>query len=99
MKISVPRDIERALTQRAHALGTTPETLAVDSLRERFIPESDVHHEPAGKDANKTLADFLEGYIGVLHSSEKVSGGAEMSDKTGRKFADGLARKRAAGRL
>jgi hypothetical protein len=35
----------------------------------------------------------------VLHSSEKVPGGARMSENSGREFADGLARKRAAGRL
>lgn len=35
MKITVPPDIERSLTARAEQLGTTPELLALDSLRER----------------------------------------------------------------
>jgi hypothetical protein len=98
MKINVPPDIERALTTRANELGTTPEVLAVDSLRERFSAESDMAEKPAGKKA-KTLADFLKGYVGVLHSAEKVRGGARMSENTGKKFADGLVQKRAAGRL
>ncbi len=87
MKISVPPDIERALTARANALGTTPETLAVDSLRERFSAESNMDDEPAGKNKATTLADFLEGYVGVLHSGEKVPGGAQMSEDAGKKFA------------
>jgi len=99
MKISVPPDIERALTSRAHALGTTPETLALESLRERFTAESGTSDETAVENAAKTLADLLQGYVGVLHSGETVSGGAQMSDNTGKKFADGLARKRATGRL
>ena len=99
MKISVPPDVERALTARAHALGTTPEILAVDSLRERFSSESDLDDEAAGMSKAKTLADLLEGYVGVLHSSDKVPGGAQLSEDTGKKFADGLVRKRAAGRL
>ena len=37
-----------------------------------------------------TLADFLQGYVGVLHSSEYVSGGARLSEDSGRKFAEGL---------
>jgi len=41
-----------------------------------------------------TLADFLQGYVGVLHSSEYVPGGARMSEDSGRKFAEGLAAQR-----
>lgn len=52
-----------------------------------------------GRKKPKTLSEFLDGYVGVLNSSEKVPGGARMSENTGKKFVDGLARKRAAGRL
>ena len=99
MKISVPPDIERALTVRAQALGTKPEILAVDSLREQFPSESDLDEELAETSKAGTLADLLDGYIGVLHSSECVPGGAQLSEDTGKKLADGLARKRAARRL
>lgn len=87
-----------SLTARAHALGTTPEILAVDSPRKHFSSESDLDEEPAGTSKAKTLADLLDGYIGVLHSSEYVPGGAQLSEDTGKKFAEGLARKRTAGR-
>ncbi len=45
------------------------------------------------------MEEFLEGFIGVLDSSEHVPGGANMSAMTGRDFADGLLKKRAEGRL
>ena len=43
--------------------------------------------EPAPK---RTLADLLEGYIGVIRSSEHIPGGANMSVDTGKQFAEGL---------
>ncbi len=87
MIITLTPDIEQALAAEARKLGLTPEQLALESLRERFLsPESDM--SPAGEEA--TLADFLRGHLGVLHSSEHVPGGARLSEDTGRKFATGL---------
>ena len=97
MKITVPPEIERALTKQAHKIGTTPELLVLDSLRQRFL-SSESEEEPGGEEP-RTLADSLDGYIGVLHSSEHVPGGATMSEKSGEKFAANLIRKRDAGRL
>ncbi len=97
MKIFVPPDLERVLAARAHQVGTTPELLALDSVRERF-PTS----EPEGDETNgnkQTVAHLLDGYVGVLHSSEHVPGGAAMSEATGEKFAAGLLDKCEAGRL
>ena len=37
MIIKLTPDIEQALAEEARKLGTTPEQLAVDSLRERFV--------------------------------------------------------------
>ena len=45
-------------------------------------------------EAQGTLADFLQGHIGVLHSSEYVPGGARMSVDSGKKFAAGLLKQR-----
>ena len=100
MKITVPPDIERCLTARADQLGTTPELLALDSLREKFPPSEGegVEGAPEGREP-QNLADFLRGYVGVLHSSELVPGGAGLSEETGKKFAAGLLKKRQAGRL
>ena len=91
MIITLTPDIEQALIAEAQRLRLTPEQLALESLRERFIaPESDgspVENQP-------TLADFLCGHIGVLHSSEYVPGGARLSEDSGRKFAVGLVARR-----
>jgi len=38
-------------------------------------------------------ARFFAGYVGVLNSSEFVPGGAQMSQDTGRKFAEGMLKK------
>ena len=91
MIITLTPDIEQALTAEARKLGRAPEQLALESLRARFLaPGSDV--SPA--EAQDTLADFLHAYLGVLHSSEHVPGGAHLSEDSGRKFAAGLVAQR-----
>ena len=58
MIITLPPDIEQALAAEARKLGRTPEQLALDSLRERFLsPESDL--SLGGEQA--TLADWQSG--------------------------------------
>ena len=87
MIITLTPDIEQALAAEARKLGLTPEQLALDSLRARFLsPESE--RVPTVEPG--TLADFLCGHVGVLHSSEYVAGGARLSEDSGRKFAAGL---------
>jgi hypothetical protein len=87
MSITLTPDIEQALAAEAYRLGCTPAQVALDSLRERFLsPESDL--SPRGEQA--TLADFLRGHLGVLHSSESVPGGAHLSEDSGRKFTAAL---------
>lgn len=96
MKLTLTPDIEHALTEYARRQGTTPEILALDALRERFV--NSVNTEvPAEEQEN--LADFLADHLGVLSSSEYVSGGARMSEDSGKKFAAGLVKKRQQGRL
>jgi hypothetical protein len=46
-----------------------------------------------------TLADFLSEFIGVLNSSEHIPGGANLSQKSRSKFAEGMFQKRMRGRL
>lgn len=96
MNIVLTPDIERALAEQARMHGTTPEMLALDSLRERFVAPAPQEISAEGQG---TLADFLNGYIGVLHSSEYIPGGAHMSEKSGKKFAAGMVKKRHQGRL
>ena len=95
MTITLPWGLERALTEQAQRQGTSPELLAVDCLRERFAPMS----QPEEPQTEGSLYDFLAGFIGALHSSEHIPGGAQMSQDTGRKFAAGMAVKRQAGKL
>jgi hypothetical protein len=91
MIITHTPDLEQALAAEACKLGRTPEQMALDSLRERFLaPASDLSR--GGEQA--TRADFLRGHLGVLHSSEHVPGGARLSEDSGRKFAAALITKR-----
>jgi hypothetical protein len=91
MIIKLTTDIEQALAEEARKLGTTPEQLALDSLRKRFV---DREFPPLTAKEPETLAHFLRGHIGVLHSSEYVPGGARMSEASGKKFTAGLIARR-----
>jgi Putative restriction endonuclease len=71
--------------------GRVPEQLALESLRERVLALGNAV-PPAETQA--TLADYLSGYLGILHSSEHVPGGARLSDDSGWKFAAGLVAQR-----
>jgi hypothetical protein len=87
MIITLTPDIEQALAAEARKRGLIPEQLALDILRARFLsPESE--RSPAAEQV--TLADFLCGHVGVLHSSDYVPGGARLSEDSGQKFAAGL---------
>ena len=95
MHITLTPDIEQALTEQARQQGTTPEALALESLRRQFVlPTRGESAAPYD-----TLADFLADSIGVLHSSEYVTGGARLSESTGKTFAAGLLKKRQQRRL
>ena len=89
VNITLTPDIERALAEQARRLGTTPEQLVIDSLREHFETTTDTPSE-----TGDTLADSLREHIGILHSGEHVPGGARMSEGSGQKFATGLAEQR-----
>jgi hypothetical protein len=96
MEINLTPDIEQALLEQAKRRGTTPEQLALESLRREFV-----HPAQSGRSAEApgSLADFLSDSIGVLHSQDYVSGGARMSESTSEDFAKALAEKRKQGRL
>lgn len=95
MTITLTSELEQALAAEAEQQGTTPEMLALDALRERFLAKN----APSQAESEGTLADFLAGFVGAVHSSEQIPGGARMSEDTGKKFAAGMARKRGAGKL
>ena len=89
--ILLPSDIEGPLTAEAERRGTTPELLALDSLRKLFASPP-VSGEPPG-DAT-TLFDFLDGYIGTVEGSTEA-----FSENCGQRFAEGMAEKQQRGHL
>jgi len=96
MTIQLSPDLEQVLSEEARRRGTTPELLANECLRERFVHPS---NPASAGNGTKNLAEYLAGHIGVLHSSEHVPGGARMSEDTGKRFTEILADKRRQGRL
>lgn len=97
MAIHLTPGTESALAREAEARGTTPDVLA-----EEYVVEAmqRAKPEPAADGAEaKSLADFLSGYVGVFDSRDDVPGGARLSEEAGKKFAEGMVRKRAQGHL
>ena len=91
--ITLPPELEKAVIQRAHKQGTTPELIALDGLREKFLPAS----EPDAVEG--TMADFLGDFIGCFDSREIVPGGANLSENTGDKFKELMLQKYREGKL
>jgi len=91
--ITLPPDLEKTVNEKAQEQGTTPELLILDELRLRFSPVQSAAPQEG------TLADFLGEFIGSIHSSEVIPGGAQMSTNSGKKFAAGMSKKRQAGKL
>ena len=91
MTITLTPDIEQILSEQAQQQGLSPERLALQILKERLAVAFNKRLSPnivEPKRVNKkNLMTFLAGRIGVLDSSEYIKGGAQMSEKTGQKFA------------
>jgi hypothetical protein len=84
--ITITPEIERGLTEEAQRQGMTPETLALDTLQERFMPVGNVSEGFA--------YDLFAGRVGGIHS-----GGGNWPEDCGEKFAAGMVKKRQQGRL
>jgi hypothetical protein len=95
MRIELTPDLESALVSAARRQGTTPTLLAEAYLRERL----DVQPQESPATQPKNLAEFLEGYIGVLAIEDDAEGRNNLSEDTGRRFTEVLAQRRAEGRL
>src|SRR5690242_11647518 len=94
MTITLPPELKQVIEDQAQKQGTTPELLVVDGLRGLFMPVP----TPAPPSEGLTMADFFTGYVGGLHSSEFVPGGAHLSEDTGRKFKELLLKKHRKGK-
>jgi hypothetical protein len=97
--ITLPPELERVATERAKQQGTTPELWALDKLHQSLQSEAVIEPAPEPTSDGGSMLDFFAGYVGVLHSGEFVPGGAKMSQETGRKFAEGMLKKRQEGKL
>lgn len=82
MVIHLTPELEKALAERATALGTTPELLAIESLRKEFATADKI----GATQDEATLYDALKDRIGVIDSSEFVPGGAQLSQNRAEKL-------------
>lgn len=83
MILTIPADLEGVLAQAAQQRGMAVERLALETLRERFAPET----RPAP--GNATLFDLLGDGIGAVDGSPEA-----WSERCGERFAEGLSGQR-----
>lgn len=93
--ITLPPELERVLAEQARLHGTTPEILAIDKLRDYFLPSERIE----GTEEGETMADFLKEYIGSIDSRDVIPGGANMSEFSGRKLGEIVMKKHKKGNL
>uniref|UniRef100_Q3AT02 Uncharacterized protein n=1 Tax=Chlorobium chlorochromatii (strain CaD3) TaxID=340177 RepID=Q3AT02_CHLCH len=92
MVITLTPEFEQALHKIAEHNGTTVELLVLKTLQENLLfckPQKTLFRK-----SEKTLADFLVGYVGVFDSDELVKSGAQMSTNVRKQFGDILLEKR-----
>ena len=71
----------------------------MDIIRQTIASETSSVLDTVSSASDHSMLDFFTGYVGILNSSEFVSGGAQMSQDTGKKFAAGMLKKRSEGKL
>ncbi|MBA2682391.1 MAG: hypothetical protein H0U76_28860 [Ktedonobacteraceae bacterium] len=87
--ITLPPDIAEPLVEQACKQATTPELLAIDSLRALFaLPILD------GEQTGETLYEFLSSCVGTVDGTTEV-----LSENTGQHFTQGMADKQRQGYL
>ena len=94
LTITLPPELAQAVTRKARTQGTTPERLAVDELRRIYLgTRDDAEHD------GQTLLDYWADYIGTLDSRENGPEASNMSEDTGRRFAQLMVEKHRQGKL
>jgi hypothetical protein len=83
MQIQITPDLEEALIARARQSNQVPEPLALELLRQQLAAWTSV-----SATLPDTLTAFLADQIGVIGSEERQPGGARLSEKTGKRFAE-----------
>jgi hypothetical protein len=86
--ITLPPEIEGPLAEAAKRQGTSPELLAIETLRRQFHAAP---KPPAAENGaeGETLYDFLKGFIGTVDGTTEP-----LSENTGRRFTEMLQEKR-----
>lgn len=79
----------------ARQKGTTPESLVLVAVEHLLNPAE----QDSGGTPPASMAEFLEGYVGVFDSREWTPGGARLSERTGEQFTDILVQKRREGHI
>ena len=69
MIIELTPDIEQALADEARKLGTTPEQLAVDSLRERFVGREAPQPQRRNRKRWQTFSEGTSAFCTVVNTS------------------------------
>jgi hypothetical protein len=86
MIIKLTSDVEQALVEEARKLGTTPEQLAVDSLRERFVVREAPHPQQRNRKRWHTFSRGISGFCTavsmslVVHACQKTVGKSSQLD-------------------
>jgi len=94
--IDLPPDEEARLQKRAARQGKNLNDFVRDVVQREAMQESDLEPPQEGQ----SLAESLEGLIGVLDSRQKNGGKvAHVAEETGKQFADMLIEKQKAGHL
>lgn len=93
MTIDLTPEEQQKLDDVARRQGTTPESL-VRALVQEKLSEEQTDAAPPG-----SMAEFLDGYVGVFDSRDWVPGGARLSERTGEQFTDILVQKRREGHI
>ena len=88
--ITLPDDLETPLAEAARKRGTSPELLALDALRQLFIPRP----VPQPTSEKATLFEFLAGHIGTVNGTTEA-----LSEKCGQRFTGALVEKQQRGNL
>lgn len=61
--ITLPSDIEQAVTQQVRLRGITPEAAVLDALRDRFLPAGPLGNAPASLDEWERLVSAADDQI------------------------------------
>ncbi len=92
--LSADEHLIEAANQRAAEEHTTLNEQFQLWLKHYVQHEQQAGYHEIPSEAQGTLADFLQGHIGILHSNEYMLGGARMSIDSGKKFAARLLKQR-----